>query len=112
LSWQRKAESFRVQSFGGGYANVFVSPAIIEQVAAFRGEESFDKHNVRNLSDLFPFEFRGKDWLFGTVQNFAGVLSIKDGGTGAINQLVVSAVVNQDNAVGCEDGRRPGLHNS
>ena len=47
--------------------------------------------------------------LFGAIEKLAGIFAVEDGDAGALNKIIVGAVVNQDNSFGSENRRRAGL---
>src|SRR5437762_1601185 len=92
-------------------ANVFVSRAIIKQefvsssLRIGRHCHALDKDHVGDLADFFPILFGSEDWLVGSRNEFAGIREIEDGDAGAIHQPVVSAVVDEQDAIGSTNGR-------
>ena len=74
--------------------------------------QAFDKDDIGDLADFFPFLFRGEDGLVGTPDEFAGIVAVENGDAGAIDELVVRSVVDKDDTARGEDRRRAGLDNA
>src|ERR1019366_3144308 len=91
------------------HADVFVRAAVIEQVAVASSDHALDKDDIRYLTDFFPFLFGREDGLLAAVKYFARVLAVENCDCGAVNEFVVSAVVEQHNPVGRQDWRWSGL---
>src|SRR6267154_3147985 len=96
-------------NWGFGDADIFVSGAVIEKKAVFFLHHSFNKDYVWNLADFFPFIFGEEDGLFRTIEEFAGIVAIEHRHGGAVDEMVVGAVVDEDDAAVGEDGRRAGF---
>src|SRR6266851_922557 len=95
--------------WGFGDADIFVSGAVIKKKAVFFLHHSFNKDHVRNLADFFPFIFGEENRFFRAVEEFAGIAAVEDGYAGAIDEIVVGAVVDQHDALLREGWRGPRL---
>src|SRR6266576_6183037 len=91
------------------YSHVLVGGAVVEEVAIVLVNQAFDKDDIGDLADFFPFLFRGEDGLVGTPDEFAGIVAVENGDAGAIDELVVRAVVDEHDTARSEDRRRAGL---
>src|SRR6266851_5337111 len=98
-------------SFCRGFsdADILVGAAVVEKETIGRVHHSFDEDDVRNLADFFPLFFGGEDGGVSAREEFAGIAGVENGNAGAIDELVVGTVVNEDNATRGEDRRRAGL---
>ncbi len=101
-----------VNRLGFGNADVFVGGAVVEEIAALLFQHSFNENDIGNLADFLPIFFRGEDGSVGTREEFAGIVTVEDSDGGAIDELVVGAVVDEDDAALSEDGRGAGLDNA
>ena len=79
-------------------SHIFVRPAIIEEPAAVLANHAFDEHHVGDLACFFPFFFGGEDWSVGAVEDFARIVPIENRHCGAIDELVICGVVDQDDS--------------
>src|SRR6266705_69722 len=70
---------------------------------------SFDEDDIGDLADLLPGFFGGEDGGVGAREEFARIAAVEDGNAGAIDELIVGAVVNENDAARGEDRRRAGL---
>src|SRR6266436_484802 len=78
-----------------GYSHVLIRCTVVEEPALALARHSFNKDHVRNLPDFLPFFFRTENRLIRTRKQLAGISGVKYCNSSAINQLVVSAVINQ-----------------
>jgi len=85
------------------------APTIIKEPAIFLWNHTFDKDDVWNLANFFPVPFGGEDGCFGAVEEFAWIGAIEDGYGGAVDQIVIGTVVNENDALGRENRRRTGF---
>src|SRR5947199_9418920 len=90
-------------------ADKVVPNAVVKEPTIALSHYSFYKDYVGDLADFFPWFFGGEEGGVGTVKELARVAAVEDGDGGAIDELVVGAVVNEDDATVSEDGRRAGL---
>src|SRR5450755_4064839 len=88
-------------------ANVLVGPSVIEEESIAVAHHALDEDNIRHLANLLPVELRSEDRLLAPVKNFPWVLSVEDHNAGAINELVVGPVINEQDAIVCQDGGGP-----
>src|ERR1017187_4396492 len=91
------------------HADVFVRAAVIEQITISASDHAFHENDIGNLAHLFPFLLGSEDRLLAAVENLARVFAVEYRDCGAVNEFVVSSVVNQHNAVGRQDWRWSGL---
>src|SRR6267378_3593329 len=75
-------------------ADEFVGGAVIEEKAVFLLHHPFNKNYVRDLANFLPFFFGGEDGSVGAGEELAGIVTVEDGNRGAIDELIVGAVVN------------------
>src|SRR6266568_4030977 len=94
---------------GFGNTNILVGAAVVEKETIGPVHHSFDEDDVRNLADLLPLFFGREDGGVGAREEFARIAAVEDGNAGAIDEMVVGAVVNEDDAARGEDRRRAGL---
>src|SRR5579871_1633451 len=92
-----------------GDAHVFVGAAVIKEPALASVHHAFHEDYIRNLADFFPLLLRLKDRGIGAGQHFAGIMLVEQHPAGAVNQVIVSAVVYKEYAVVGDDRRRAGL---
>lgn len=79
-----------------GHSHIFVSSAVVEQVAFAALHHALDEYNIGHLAGLLPVFFWLEDGLIGSPKQFSWILAIKDRHAGAVDELVVSAVVNEN----------------
>src|SRR6266436_5542065 len=103
-SWHRSDLARRL-----GDSNIFVCTTVIKEPAIFLWNHTFDKDDVWNLANFFPVPFGGEDGCFGAVEEFAWIGAIEDGYGGAVDQIVIGTVVNENDALGRENRRRTGF---
>src|SRR6266481_486850 len=103
-SWHRSDLARRL-----GDSNIFVCTTVIKEPAIFLWNHTFDKDDVWNLANFFPVFFRGEDGSVRAVENFAGIVAVEDGDGSTVDEIVVGAVVNEDDTVGRENRRRTGF---
>jgi hypothetical protein len=94
---------------GFGYSYVLIRTAVEEKKVVALGDGAFDEDYVRNLADLFPVLFGGEDGIVAARQQVAGILAVEDGEAGAVDEFVIGAVVDEDDATGRKDGCGAGL---
>src|SRR5579864_512421 len=92
------------------YPNVLVRPAVIQKPSSAVGHQSFDKDNIWDLPNLLPFVYWFENRFSGTGNYLAWITFIEQRPAGSINVVVVGAVVNQKNAVLCDNRRGTGLY--
>ncbi len=56
--------------------------------------------------------FGGEDGGVGAVENFAGVVAVEDSDGGAVDEILVGAVVDKDDALLSEDWRGAGFYDA
>src|SRR5580765_3606402 len=93
----------------GSDTNKFVGAAVIKEPFAATIGDAFNEDDVGNLTGFFPVAFRLENRFIAAIDEFARIMAIKNSDTGAIDQMVVGAIVNQHDALGSENGRRPRL---
>ncbi len=70
---------------------------------------AFYEHNIGHLANFLPLFFWLEDGVITSPNELARIFAIKDRHAGAVRELVVGAVVNENNSGWCEDGSRSGL---
>src|SRR3954463_5650728 len=94
------------------HSHVFVTCAVVEQVAFAALHHALDEYNVGHLAYLFPFLFRLEDGPVASPDELARILTVEDGDPRAVDELVVRAVIHQDDPFGRNDRRWPGLRHA
>ena len=61
------------------------------------------------MAGFFPFIFGEENRFFRAIEEFAGIAAVEDGCAGAIDEIVVGAVVDQHDALLREGWRGPRL---
>src|SRR6516162_1602340 len=92
------------------YTDVLVSSAVIKEISVAAPYHTLDKDDIGYLTNFFPFFPRPKNRLFATIKQSPRIFAIEDRNCGAINQLVIGAVVDQNNTLRGHNRRRPGFH--
>src|SRR5258708_7660215 len=95
-----------------GHADKLVGASVIEEPAIALPHDPFNKDYVWHLADFFPLSLWGEDGSVGARKKFAGIAAVEDGNAGAINEMVVGAVVDEDDALLGEDWRRAGFYDA
>ena len=90
-----------------GHSHVFVSSAVVEQVAFAASHHALDEYNIGHLADLFPRLFRSKDGPVASPDELAWILAVEDGDPCAIDKFVVRAVIDQKDSLRRNDRRWP-----
>src|SRR5579883_2203565 len=93
-------------------ANIFVRSAIIKQPATGSLHEPLDEDDVGSLSDFFPRQLGKKEGSSRTGKHSGGIAAIKKDPACPVNQMVVGAIINQENTLRKDDRRRAWLHDS
>src|SRR5437016_6030881 len=91
---------------------MLVAGPIVEEITLMSNHRAFHEDHVRNLARDFPFFFRREDRLVGAPDQPAWVVAVEYRDPGAVNQLVISAVVDQHNSARRKHGRRAGLNHA
>src|SRR6516162_5839956 len=91
------------------YSHVFIRAAVIKEIAITAFNHALNEYDIRNLANPFPFFLRNKDRLLTAVENFARILTVEEGDSSAINELIVGAVVDQNDSFRSQNRRRPWL---
>jgi hypothetical protein len=93
--------------------DVFVGGAVVQEKAVFILHHSFvfsfNEDYIGDLADFFPFFFGGEDGASVRERSLRGIVAVEDGYTGAINEMVVGAIVYEDDSLGREEWRRTGF---
>src|SRR6516164_73677 len=87
------------------HSDVLVGAAIVEEVTFTAIKRAFDEHDIWNLPNLFPFLLRSKGRLFAPVEDLARIFAIEDCHCGTVDEFVVGPVVDEDDALWCQDRR-------
>ena len=95
-----------------GHSYVFVSCTVVEQIALAAFHHAFHEHNIGHLADFFPVLFRLQDGPIATPKQFPWILAIEDRDAGALHELIVRAVIDENNSVRCKNGGRSGLRHA
>ena len=102
---------------GFGDADVFVGGTVVEEEVVTKGSEvpflaqlshPFYEDDIGDLADLLPLLLGEEDGGVGAREEFARIAAVENGNTGAIDELIVGAVVNEDDAAGVRIGGGPG----
>src|SRR5712692_3755699 len=102
---------YRLASRSTGHTHVLVRATIIEKPAPSIAHESLHKHDIRYLSDFFPFGPWRKNGLLSARENLGRIFLVEEDPTSRVNVFVICAVVDQENAFRSQDGRRTWLDN-
>ncbi len=94
---------------GFGNTDILVRAAVVKKEPIGRVHHSFDEDDIGDLADLLPLFFGGEDGGVRAREKLAGIAAVEDGNAGAIDEMIVGAVVNEDDAAPGEDRRRAGL---
>lgn len=90
---------------------VLVCAAVVEQKSIALLHHAFHKNYVGDLPGFFPIFFGRENRLIASPEQPSWVVAVEDCNSSAIDQLVVCPVVNQNNSVARDDGRRARLGN-
>src|SRR5262249_48015013 len=85
-----------------GNADVLIRTAIIEEKASATARQAFNKNYVWHLPYFFPLLFRREDGLIRSHGEFSRLAYVKNRDPGAVDEVVVCAVVDQHNSRGRE----------
>src|SRR5580658_6281430 len=97
---------------GLGYSHEFIGAAVIEEIVIALRRGSFHEHHVRNLPNLLPILLRRKYGIRTAHEQMTGILAVEDGEPSAVNEVIVGAVVHQDNPGWRQDGCGSGFNHS
>src|SRR6267142_1579144 len=81
------------------HTHILVGAAIIKQPLFSALRHSFHKHHIRHLAVFLPVQLRREDRHFTAVQDFSRITFVKHCDPGPINQMVISSVVHQHDAI-------------
>ena len=70
------------------------------------------KTTLGTCPTLFPVFLRDKDGLVTPPQQLPRIIPVEDGDSGAVHQLIVRPVINQNDPIWRNDGRRPGFRDA
>src|SRR6202049_1954015 len=91
---------------GFGDANILVSASIVKKVAITPTYHAFDENHIWNLANSLPLLFGSEYGGIAPRNQTTRIFEIENRDSGSIDQLVVGAVVNQNDPFFCHDGRR------
>src|SRR5689334_15353633 len=91
-------------------SHVFIRGTIIKKPALRLVNQSLYEYNVRNLPDFLPFRLRLEYRILSAGQHLGWVSPVEQNPARRVQEVVVSAVVNQKNALRSYDRRRSRLH--
>src|SRR6266498_131711 len=92
-----------------GHSHVLVRASIIKEVAPALLHHTFYKDDVRNPAGFLPSLFRGEYGLLATPDQLTWITCGEQGQAGSVHELIVRAIVDQENAVFRDDRRWPRL---
>ena len=94
---------------GCRHAYVLVCAAVVEQKSIALLHHAFHENDVGDLPGLLPIFFGRENRFITSPEQLPRIVAVEDRDPGAIYQPVVRAVVDQNDSVARDDGRRPRL---
>ena len=79
---------------------------VVQQVAITPAYHAFDENHIRNLANSLPLLIRSEKGCIAPRNQPTRIFEIENRDAGSIDQLVVGAVVNQNDPLFCHDGSR------
>jgi len=100
-----------VAKLGFGNACHTVRATVVKEQLALVLDQSFDEDYVGDLPFEFPIRLRLEDVGLAASEDFRRVLPVEQHPANTIDEFVIGAIVYQEDAIFCDEGRRSGLDN-
>src|ERR1700730_419309 len=81
-----------------GHSHILVGSPVVKQEPIAMADHALDEDNVGDLADFFPFFFREEDRSIGAEEQFTWIVAVEDGNSSAIDELIIGAIVDEDDA--------------